>query len=58
MRNLSIGINKFVGKVSINLLHPAKLITSHKVGHAKSAACVINIIINAPAIVQLSELYM
>ena len=37
VRNLQIGIDKFVGKVSINLLH-----------HTKSAAYIISIIINTP----------
>ena len=39
MRNLKISVDKLVGKVSINLLH-----------HAKSAACVISIIIDVPAV--------
>ena len=30
VRNLQIGVNKLVGKVSINLLHYAKFIKSHK----------------------------
>ena len=46
VRNLQIGVNELVGKVSISLLC-----------HAKSAACVISIIIDLPAIVQLSKLY-
>ena len=41
IRNLQIGIDKHVGKVSINLLYHSKYI-SH---------CVISIIINAPAVV-------
>ena len=36
VRNLQIGVNKLVGKVSINLLH-----------HAQSATCVISIFIDA-----------
>ena len=39
MKNLRSGVDKVVGKVLINLLC-----------HAKSAACVISIIINAPAV--------
>ena len=38
------GVNKLVGNVSINLLH-----------HAKSAICVINIIIDTPAIAYAME---
>ena len=38
MRNLQIGVHKPIRKASINLLH-----------HAKSAACVIGIIIDARA---------
>ena len=37
--NLQIGVNKLVGKVSINLLH-----------HVKSAACIINIIIDTSTV--------
>ena len=40
MRNLQKGVNKLVGKVLIKLLH-----------HAKSAACLISIIIDVPAVV-------
>ena len=39
VQNLQIGVDKLVGKVSMNLLH-----------HAKSAACIISIIINMPAV--------
>ena len=42
VRNLQIGVDKLIGKVSINSLHHVKFI--------KSAACVISIIINVPAI--------
>ena len=43
MRNLQIGVDKLIEKVSINLLH-----------HAKSAACIISIIIiNVPAVAYL-----
>ena len=38
MRNLQIGVDKLVGKVSINLLR-----------HTKSADYIINIIIDVPA---------
>ena len=46
VRNLQIGVNKLVGKVSINLLR-----------HAKSAVCIISIIINA-SVIKLSMLYI
>ena len=42
VRNSQIGVNKLVGQVLINLLCHAKFIAS--------AACVISIIINAPAV--------
>ena len=45
MRNLQIGVDKLVGKVSINLLHPTK-----------SAACIINIIIIVPAVAYVHRL--
>ena len=45
VRNLQIGVDKLVGKVSINLLCHAEFITSHKV-----SACVISILIKVPAV--------
>ena len=52
MRNLQISVNKLVGKVSINFYVTVSLLC-----HTKSAVCVISIIIDLPAIVQLLMLH-
>ena len=49
VRNSRIGVDKLVGKASINLLRHTKFIS-----HAKSAACVIRIIINGQSIVKVA----